>query len=387
MKIGIVGKPSSGKTTFFDAATLANAEIASYPFTTIQPNLGTAFVRFPCPHKELGKKCNPKNSPCLNGTRLIPVQLLDVAGLVPGAHEGRGLGNQFLDDLMDADGLVHVVDMSGKTDAEGNPTEGHDPNEDIEFLEKEIDFWLLGILKKNWETIKRRARMNAKLDELIYQQLSGLNMNKDEIKAIVNELEITPDSNDEKLLELVREIRKRNKPILIAGNKIDLKEAKENYEKLRRDDLIPTSAESELALKKASDAGLIDYLPGSSDFKVIKDLDEKQKKALDYIKKNVLEPFGNTGVQQVLEKMVFEVLKMKVVFPVEDETHWTDKNGNVLPDAYLLPENATALDLAYKIHTEIGKRFIGAIDCKTKRKIGKEHILKNGDVIKIITRG
>ncbi len=385
MKIGVVGKPSSGKTTFFDAATMGNAQIASYPFTTIEPNLGTAFVRVPCPHKEIGKECNPKNSVCVNGTRFVPVQLLDVAGLVPGAHEGKGLGNQFLDNLMDADGLIHVVDMSGKTDAEGNPTTGHNPKEDISFLEAEIDYWILKILTKSWDSIQRRVKTGMKMDELIYQQVSGLNVNRDEIKEIVKELSISTDSSKDELLTLSSEIRKRNKPIIIAGNKIDLPEAKENYKILSKN-VIPVSAESELALKRASEAGLIEYVPGGSGFKIISELNEKRKKALDYIRKNVLEPFGSTGVQKAIEEMVFGKLKMKVVFPVEDENHWTDKNGNVLPDAILLPESATALDLAYKIHTDIGENFIGAIDARTKRKIGKDHVLKNGDIIRVIIK-
>ncbi len=391
MKIGVVGKPSSGKTTFFDAATLANAEIASYPFTTINPNLGTAFARYPCPHKELGKECNPRNASCMKGTRFIPFSLLDVAGLVPGAHEGRGLGNQFLDDLMDANALIHVVDFSGLTDIEGNPTKGHDPLEDIEFLEKEIDYWLFGIIKKNWDTISRKARMKAeKLEDLIYEQLSGLAMGREEVEHVVRELGISPESKEEELMELAKRIRERSKPILIAANKIDLPEAKENYENLRgkiKDKVVvPVSAEAELALKRASEAGLIEYIPGDSEFKILKQLSEKQEKALNYIKENVLDVYGSTGVQKILEKAVFDILGMRVVFPVEDENHWTDKDGNVLPDAYLMPPRSTALDLAYKIHTEIGEKFIGAIDARTKRKIGKDYELKNGDVIKILVR-
>ncbi len=387
MKLGVVGKPSSGKTTFFDAATLSNAEVASYPFTTIKPNLGTAFVRFPCPHKEIGKLCSPRNAPCMDGTRLIPFGLLDVAGLVPGAHEGKGLGNQFLDDLMDADALIHVVDFSGKTDEEGNPTTGHDPMQDIEFLKKEITYWIFGILKRNWQTISRRARMKAgKLEDLVYEQLSGLNMSREKVEEIVKESGLSINAGDDELMNLAHKILE-TKPILIAANKIDLPEAKRNYEELKdKLDVVPVSAESELALKRAAEAGLIEYIPGSSDFKVVKQLTQKQKEALDYIKENVLGPLGSTGVQQVLEKAVYEKLRNIVVFPVEDETHWADKSGNILPDAYLLPNGSTALDLAYKIHTDIGDKFIGAIDARTKRKIGKDHVLKSGDVIKILVR-
>ena len=388
MRIGIVGKPSSGKTTFFDAATLSNAEIASYPFTTINPNLGTGFVRYPCPHREIGKTCNPRNSICIDGTRFIPVQLVDVAGLVPGAHEGRGLGNQFLDDLMNASALIHIVDFSGKTDIEGNVTEGHDPAEDIKFLENEIDYWILKILKKNWQTISRRARMKSgKIEDFVYEQLSGLSVDRGEVEEIVRELGINANSSDEDLMNLSREVRKRNKPIVVAANKIDLEEAKENLNRIKRDTnitIIPVSAESELALRRASESGIIHYTPGSDHFDVIKELNEKQKSALDYIKENVLDVFGSTGVQRVLEYTTFNVLGMIPVFPVEDENHWTDKKGNVLPDVYLMPPGSRAIDLAYKIHSDIGERFIGAIDGRTKKRLGRDYKLKKGDVIKIL---
>ncbi len=387
MKLGVVGKPSSGKTTFFNAATLGNAEMASYPFTTINPNLGTAFVRFKCPHIEIGKQCNPRNSLCLDGTRFVPFSLVDVAGLVPGAHEGRGLGNQFLDDLMDAAALVHIVDFSGKTDLEGNPTSNHDPTEDIRFLVDEIDHWIFGILKRNWQTITRKARMKVgRFDDLIYEQVSGLNIDRTRLEEVVREIGIQPDADDETIMNLAKRIRE-TKPVVIGANKIDLDIAKENYERLKdKFELVPISAEAELALKKASEAGLISYTPGSSDFEIVRSIDEKQRKALEYIRENVLEPFGSTGVQQVLEKAIYEKLKYIVVFPVEDETHWTDKNGNVLPDAYLMPPGSTALDLAFTIHTEIGQRFIGAVDARSKKKVGKDYKLKNGDVIKILVR-
>ncbi|MEM4201360.1 MAG: GTPase, partial [Nitrososphaerales archaeon] len=113
MLVGIVGKPNTGKSTFFNAATLMNVPMANYPFTTIQPNYGVAYLRKDCVCKRLNVKDNPVNSVCVNGVRLIPVKLVDVAGLVPGASQGRGLGNKFLDDLRQADALIHVVDASG----------------------------------------------------------------------------------------------------------------------------------------------------------------------------------------------------------------------------------------------------------------------------------
>ncbi|MEM4222281.1 MAG: redox-regulated ATPase YchF [archaeon] len=377
MKIGIVGKPSSGKSTFFSAATLIDVPISPRPFTTIDPNKGTTFASFDCVCKELGVKDNPKNSKCENGKRYVPITLIDVAGLVPDAHLGKGLGNRFLDDLMEAEGLIHVVDLSGKTDSFGNPCENYDPQEDIEFLEREIDFWIKGILDRNWEKIQRKAK-NSSLSEALYEQVAGLGMRKEKIEDIVNE-------GFSDTLDLARKIRKYNKPIIIAGNKIDIEEAKANYNKLK-DKVIPVSAEAELVLRKAAKLGFIKYFPGSNDFEIIGKMNPAQENALEKIRENVLKPFGSTGVQRVINELVFGELKYIPVYPVENENKMCNKDGEVLPDVFLVKQGSTALDLAYKIHTEIGERFIGAMDVRTKKKLGKEYLLKEKDILKILVR-
>ncbi len=368
MKIGVVGKPSSGKTTFLNAACLTEAEMASYPFTTIKPNLGTAVVRTQCPCKELGvKHCD--------GKRLVQIAMVDVAGLVPGAHQGKGMGNQFLNDLADADALIHVVDASGKSDSEGNPGTG-DPADDVKFLEEEIEQWMLSILMKNWATIKRKLEMKTvKLHQAIYDQLSGLKVSEDAVKNAIRGLDhtVTP----EQLLEVVKKVRK---PIIVAANKMDLLESQKNLEKL---EAIPCCAEAELALRRATEHELIKYTPGDSSFEVIGDVPDKQKKALEFVQ-GLLNKYENTGVQQVIDKTVYELLDLIVAYPVEDENKACDKKGRVLPDAYLLPKGSTALDLAYKVHTDIGDKFIGAVNAKTKQRVGKDYELKNGDVLRIL---
>jgi hypothetical protein len=85
-----------------------------------------------------------------------------------------------------------------------------------------------------------------------------------------------------------------------------------------------------------------------------------------------------------LEYVVYELLRLLVVYPVEDEHKLTDKDGNVLPDAYLLEKGSTARDLAYKVHTELGEKFIRAINARTQRVVGQDYALQDGDVIKII---
>lgn len=389
MLIGIVGKPNVGKSTFFKACTLANVAIAPYPFTTIKPNQGVGYVKVECPETKLGKKCSPNHGYCLEGERFVPVKLIDVAGLVPGASEGKGRGNEFLDDLREADCLIHILDASGKTDAEGNPAEGYDVPYDIEFLEKEINLWIKQILTRNWKNIGRKAKQTSITKE-ITEQLSGLKVKEEDVNEIINQLKLDEKGNwtDMDLFKFAIQVRKKSKPIIIAANKSDLKESEENIKQLKKKfsdlHIIPCSADFEVALKEASKASLINYIPGNTDFELKGKVNEKQKKALDKIKTFLQKQ--NTGVQDCLNKAIFDFLKYIVVYPVENEHHLTDKKGNILPDAILLPEKSTALDLAFNIHTDIGKSFIGAIDAKTGKKIGKDTKLKDGDVIKILTR-
>ncbi|MGV8152479.1 MAG: redox-regulated ATPase YchF [Candidatus Nanoarchaeia archaeon] len=394
MLVGLVGKPSAGKSTFFKACTLADVLIAPYPFATIKPNHGVAYVKINCIDKELGVKCNPRTGYCVNGIRYVPFDLMDVAGLVEGASEGKGLGNEFLNDLANADAFIHIVDVSGETDASGKETKGYDPTHDVVMLENELDLWYLGILKKVWNAFARTVQNTKEnLAKAITKQFSGLKVNEIDVKRVLLKLNYDQEKpanwTDEQLKNFSHELRHLTKPMIIAANKIDRPDSAKNLENIKKEFplllIVPCSADSELALRQANNAGLIEYLPGEKEFSLKKDLNERQKSALDLIKKNVLDVYGSTGVQQVLNAVVFDLLKYIAIFPA-GANKLADSKGNILPDCFLLPDGSTALDFAAAVHSDLAKNFIKAIDVRTKQAVGKEHKLKHRDGIEIITR-
>ncbi|MBS7648124.1 redox-regulated ATPase YchF [Candidatus Bathyarchaeota archaeon] len=396
MMVGIVGKPNVGKSTFFSAATLATVDIASYPFTTIKPNKGIGYFRTQCVCKELNVKDNPVNSVCVDGVRLIPVELIDCAGLVPDAWQGRGLGNQFLDEIRKADALIHVVDASGSTDIEGRLVKPgmHDPLEDVKFLERELTMWFAQIMKRDWPRIARTVESGAAdLSSLLEERLSGLAIKR---RHILEALKITGLSGDkptrwseDDFLGFVDALRRISKPMLIAANKMDLPFAEENFKRLRETGyiVVPCCAEAELALRRAAEKDLISYVPGNSSFE-IKDptkITGKQVDALKAIKDKILSRYGSTGVQDAINAAFKDILKMIVIYPVEDPEKLTDHYGRVLPEARLIPSGTTAKELAYMIHTELGESFIYAVDARTKRRLGEGYMLKDKDIISIVS--
>lgn len=370
-------------------------KIAPYPFTTIEPNIGIAYVRTKCVCKEFNVKDNPKNSLCINGNRFIPIQMMDVAGLVPDAWKGRGLGNRFLDELRKASVLIHVVDASGGTDEEGRivPPGTHDPCRDVEFLEREIVMWIKQILTSDWQRIIKRREDS--IEDILAERLSGLQISRRDVEKTLEKVDLTRKKlgswSDEDITKFCYEIRRVNKPIIIAANKIDVPAAEDGFRKLKErygdsNIIIPCSAEAELVLRRAAEKGFIRYLPGDEKFEIIDEskMTSEQRKALKIIEEKVLVKWKGTGVQETINAAIFNVLKMIVVYPVEDVNKLSDHHGNVLPDALLIKEGSTAKELAYMIHQELGDTFLYAIDVRTKHKIGENTLLKMNDMIKIV---
>ena len=393
MLLGLFGRPSTGKSTFFKAATLAEVEISARPFTTLRATEGEAYARVRCVENDFKVKCNPRYGFCVDGNRFVPVRLIDVPGLVRDAHLGKGLGNQFLDELNQADALIHIVDCAGATNDKGEVCEPgtNDPVEDVRFLERELDMWFLRILKKGWEKFARTVRQEKlEVVKALAKQLSGLKVKENTVKQAIASLRPEPTSwSENDLLALASRLRKMTKPIVIAANKIDLPVADKNLARLKAAFpgtlIVHCAADAELALREAAKKKLINYIPGDKVFSLNGELNEQQKKALEYIKNQILGVYGCTGVQEILNTAVFSLLKHMAVFPGGIHK-LEDKDGRVLPDCFLLPENSTALDFAFAVHSDLGNNFIRAIDVRTKKVVGKDHLLKNGDVVEIVAK-
>ena len=389
LSVALAGKPNAGKSTFYKAATMADVDVGNYPFTTIDPNRGVSHVRTRCPCLDLETRCG--NETCHDGKRYVPIELLDVAGLVPGAHEGKGLGNQFLDELTNADVILNVVDASGGTNEAGEPIEvgEYDPIEDVEFIETEMDLWLAGIVDRNWETIERASRSpEFDFEETLTETLTGVGASEADVMAVLRELDYETDPmawDDSDREALARLLRERTKPIVVVANKADIA-PEGNVERLEKaaDRLIACSAESELALRKAVEASVIDYDPGDETFDITGGPSDAQRSGLERIR-GVLDEYGGTGVQAALDEAVYGLLDRITVYPVQNETRWTDGQGNVLPDAFLLAEGSTPKDLAFAVHSDIGEGYLHAVDGRASRRIGEDHELSEGDVIKIVS--
>ena len=397
MEVGVVGKANVGKSTLFNALTLLDVPVAPYPFTTVKPNRGVAGVRVPCPHGERGVPCTPGNAKCVDGTRWVPVGVIDVPGLVPGAHEGKGLGHEFLDDLRTASGFLHVVDGAGATAPDGVPaTPGSfDPAEEVEWLDDELVRWVAGILSRDFSKHAKSVELvGGHVEELLQARLTGLAISPGHIAAALREIPVDRAHparwSDADRRALAAALLHTAKPRAVAWNKCDRTTPAAVAALTERVLPIPsgpTCAEAELTLRRAHRAGLVHYAPGASTFDIVDPdrLSAPQLRALEEVR-SILATWGSTGVQAALERLVFDLLHEIVVFPVEDEQKWTDSKGRVLPDAFLVPAGTPARAFAYRIHTDLGENFLKAVDARTHRALAADSPLEPGAVVRVVTR-
>ncbi|HZA07497.1 MAG TPA: YchF-related putative GTPase [Nitrososphaeraceae archaeon] len=397
IKIGLIGKTNTGKTTFFNSATLDTAEISNYPFTTKQPNIGNANAITLCVHKEFRIQDNPKNSRCIDGWRFIPVDLVDLPGLIKGAWEGKGLGNQFLSVAAQSDALLHIVDASGSIDASGKIAEPGtgDPIADIADIEEELVMWYLKLLEGNHDKISRAVNSGVDIINAITDIFRGIGVREEHVKMALQDNNLFgikfDDFGPQRSKDFCWSLREISKPTLIVANKVDLPSASEAFRRIREQykDMIvvPSSADAELTLRRAGNRGLINYIAGDERFEIRDQaaLNDKQKWALNFIRKDILGEYMRTGVQFAINVAVFKLLRMNAVYPVADANRLADKHGNILPDVYLMKSGSTVGDLARDIHSELAKGLLHAVDIRDGLRLPTNYQLKDRDVISIIS--
>ena len=397
IRIGLIGKTNAGKTTFFNAATLLNAEISTYPFTTKKPNIGRAYARAICVCREFSVKDNPKNSVCIDGARFIPIELIDLPGLIKGSWAGKGLGTRFLSVASQADALVHIVDASGSVDADGKLTKPGmgSPVADVYDIEEELVRWFTKVVERVLRKLKK-PRKASDLDSLA-KELSGLKITREHVEIALQRNALTEKDvgkwNERDVRGFARSIREISKPTIIVANKMDLAPADHNFEKLTKEFgrafVVAASSDAELALRRAEQKGYVTYVPGEEVFHVKekRKLTIDQREALAYVEQRVLSKWIRTGVQFALNTCVFKLLGMNVVYPVEDTEKLSDRKGNVLPDVFLVPYDSTLKELATQVHSELARTMIYAIDARTKIRLPMEYRLKDRDVVKIVAAG
>jgi len=397
IKIGIIGKTNTGKTTFFNSSTLSSDEISTYPFTTKKSSISTGYANTLCVHPEFNVVDNPNNSRCEDGWRYIPIELIDLPGLIKDAWKGKGLGNQFLSIASQSDALLHVVDASGSIDATGKITEtgSGDPVSDFADIEEELNMWYQKILEGNRDRLQKIIKSGDDHVDALTELYQGVGVKRNHVKEALKtsgleEKDIENyDMQDSK--KFASYLRKISKPTLIVANKIDVNGADKNFERLREryNDMIviPASADSELTLRRAEQKELIKYSPGSENFEVlqINELNQKQKDALDFIQSGIMGEYMRTGVQFAINVTVFKLLKMNSIYPVASPEKLSDKKGRILPDLVLLKDGATVTDLAKEIHSDLTKGLLYAKDLRYNLRVPTNYQLRDRDVICLIS--
>ncbi|RMZ79906.1 hypothetical protein DV738_g3064, partial [Chaetothyriales sp. CBS 135597] len=399
--IGLVGKPSAGKSSTLNSLTDATSKVGNFPFTTIDPQRAIGYLQIDCACQRhgLSEKCKPNYGQCIAGKRSVPIELLDVAGLVPGAHEGRGLGNRFLDDLRHADALIHVVDVSGTTDAEGKATRGYDPSVDIEWLRGEIVRWVQGNLMDRWGSIKRRhVAVKATAVDTLQAQLSGYGSTSAVVARCLDRLQLKEPLeqwSDETVGRVVNAFVDEKFPTVLALNKIDHPDADRNISKIAKahppEKIVLCSAISEIFLRKVAKQRYIKYTEGADDLLTredlieqgdpdgggLKEMDDKLRTRIENLKDMVLYRFGSTGVVECLARAA-ALLGLIPVFPVRNiHTYESSATGSnaVFRDCVLVKKGSTVADVARKV---MGDAPIAFVEGDGGRRVAEDQVVAVG---------
>jgi len=397
IRIGIIGKTNTGKTTFFNAATSSIAEVSTYPFTTKKPTVATGQVQTLCVCRELGVTDKPRNSACVDGWRFIPIEILDLPGLIKGAFAGKGLGTQFLNVVSQADALLHIVDASGSIDAEGKIAHAGmgNPVLDVYDIEEEMVLWFKVAVDRALQRAMKKTLKGSSFEKPMSKELAGIGVKPEHVKKSMEESGLAGkhprEWKDTDSRTFSESLRVTSKPTLIIANKMDLAYSEKNFEKLREEFksqlVVPVCSEAEVALKRAEEKGFIQYVPGEETFKVLDDsrLSKDQAWALAYVQQRVMTKWMRTGVQFALNSAIFKLLGMNAVYPVEDAKNLSDKKGNTLPDAYLIPQGYVPKDLAREIHTDLAKSMLYALDARNGLRLPHDYLLRDRDIVSIVS--
>ncbi|OLY81288.1 putative GTP-binding protein [Smittium mucronatum] len=366
--------------------------------------------------------------------------MIDVAGLVPGASEGRGLGNKFLDDLRHADVLIHIVDSSGTTDENGKATKGYDPTNDIEWLRSEIHAWIFNNLNKKWDAIVRRHIATKSTSANTFQtQLSGYGTSKEIIvESLGGDYGKTPlkDWTSDFLYDFVFKFIDVRFPTVIALNKIDHPDSDTNITRIIKyytsankksmsnnpseeskdkimvhgvdpDRIVLTSALSECYLKLLAKQNYIIYNTGDEDFISLEDdpslsdrlvsFDNNVADELERIRDLVLYRYFSTGTQQAIIKAVetlnmipvYPVKKIPTILPNSSPEDFSKVNGekSIFRDVILVKSGTTVKQFAEILGDDFAKNFNGA-ESIGGLQLGEDDVIVPGknNVISIKTK-
>jgi GTP-binding protein YchF len=356
MKVGIVGLPNAGKSTLFNALTQAGAETGDYPFTTIDPNVAIVGV----PDDRLEAVAQTVGS---SEVVLETISFHDIAGLVPGASAGEGLGNRFLAAIRETDAIAHVVRAHG-TSGVPHPEGRVDPQADIELIETEL---LAADLEQAERRLERVAKQAKTLDKHAVAERDWLEEVVEGLGSGTPVRDIPPPNGALDAPRLLGALT--SKPVLYVANvdegETDVPEPVAQMAARRGDGAVAISARIEADLSEIEDEG------------------------------EAAELRGELGIPEsglaVVIRAAFDLLGLISFFTAGEGKEAV---------AHALERGSSAWDAAGKVHTDIQQRFVraevvgwkdlvdaggyaGARDRGVLRTEGRDYKMADGEVITI----